>query len=177
MKYKLSIIGGLLAIITSFSSCLKETGNYTCPNNSRTHLTMDIDGKTISPDDYATGAVVYVHLGDSAITTMVEMALYNDKTPYSLMIQMDTTVFEGYTFSKDSVLTSYLSINGEKNPIVIDEIKFTQLDGSVPSNFSNLFFYDNGRGSFKGKILLNGSQDSSTITGTFCYDESIEKKK
>lgn len=174
MKKILSLIG-IGSVVFLFSSCLKDEGVYNCPLNKRTYLSMNIDGTNITPDDYASGAVVYMNEGDTAARTVVEMSLFKGDQPYVLFIQMDSTVFEGITFNNDSVKSAYVSLENVKSMMHIDNVHFSELNGSVPSNYENLFYYENAKGTFSGKILKPGSTDSSVVTGTFCYDDSPSK--
>ena len=161
------------AVVISSASCLKSGDNYTC-NLNRTHLTFNIDGTTIQPDDFASGAVVYMKEADTATRTIVEMSLIKDKIDYLLFLQMDTLAESGMEYGYNAVHQAYISIDGKKYNVAIDNVKFTELLGTVNSNFTNLYYYENANGTFSGKFLKEGAVDSSKITGTFCYDDAPE---
>lgn len=163
-----------LSIIST--GCLKEGDQYTCSMNKRTGLTFKIDGQDITPDDYASGAVVFMEEGDSVNNTVIEMSLMKNNISYLIFVQTDTIAFEGTDLLRDSIKSAYISIDGNKYNINMDKLHFTELSGSTPSNYTNLFYYEIARGSFSGKFLKDGQVDSSDITGTFCYDDAPEKK-
>lgn len=173
---KVNYVTVLLSIVVLFQSCLGKEELYQCPTNVKAHLSFEMDGADITPDDYTSGAVLIIEETDSTASTLVDMNLVNNGTAYAVQIMMDTISATGVVYTGADVKSAEMSIGNDIMDVVISKIQFTNLEESVPSNYYNLFYYGLGKGSFEGKILKPGAVDSTTVTGIFCYDDTpIEK--
>lgn len=174
---KATVLSTVLAgMVLSFQSCLNKEERYQCPSNRKNHMTLTIEGTYLTPDDYTTGGVLSIFEGDSSQSTFVEMNIINNKKSYSLFLKMDSLSGAGIDYTAASVLEAHIAIENDKFPLVLSKVHFTDLAGFVPSNFENLFYYGIGIGTIEGKFLRPGASDSSSVSGTFCYDDEPAKK-
>lgn len=176
---KAAVLGMVLAgMVLVFQSCLDKEERYQCPTNRKNYMTLTVDGTYMTPDDYTTGGVLSIIENDSIHRTFVEMSFINSGKSYTLFMKMDTLSGTGvdYATATGGVRESHIVIDNDKFPLVVSKAHFTDLSGFVPSNFDNLYYYGIGKGTVEGKFLRSGASDSSTFSGTFCYDDEPDKK-
>lgn len=176
---KTAVLSTVLAgLILVFQSCLSKEERYRCPTNRKNYMTLTVDGNYMTPDNYTTGGVLSIIESDSSSSTFVEMNIINSNKSYTLFVKMDSLSGTGidYYAGDGGVREAHIAIDDEKFPLVISKIHYTELAGFEPSNFANLFYYGIAMGKFEGKFLKTGSGDSTSVSGTFCYDDVPEKK-
>lgn len=176
---KAAVLGMVLAgMVLVFQSCLDKEERYQCPTNRKNYMTLTVDGTYMTPDDYTTGAVLSIIESDSVHRTFLEMSIINGGKSYTLFMKMDSLSGTGvdYATATGGVREAHIVIEDNKFPLVVSKANFTELADFVPSNYENLFYYGIGKGSVEGKFLRPGESDSSTLSGTFCYDDTPDKK-
>lgn len=171
MKNMLLVISTII-LISGFTSCLKtETDRFECPSNKQATLTMRFNGGSIMHADDYTSGMVYCQLNGQNLQTIVDLGMLVNGENRSIVFRLDSIKSQNMIYTHKDLKESYIGMGNAKIPLVISELVFNVLEDSDLSLLTTFEAFDLASGTFEGKFLKPGDQDSTVVSGTFCYDE------